>query len=117
MKRELNLHLYTPLTNLLWDSTEAVQRKISDEMCAMYSHLRSQYLPGEAAVTYHQRVLGKQTYTYMGSSKFWVWNFKTYRVYAAKKGIGSSFEVLASLPLTEVITAWHEYLAKIGMLV
>src|ERR1700727_1372123 len=69
----------------------------------------------DGSVQFHKRRLGKQAFCWQGSGhRFWIWEGKNWRGFA-NNDHGTSFEVRASLSVSEALEAFQDYRRKVGL--
>ena len=108
----------TPLINLLngaWTSTASHPRLMSGRLLSEETELHGQ-ANYERPINFHKRCLGKQSYTWQGEFRFWVWESadKRWRVFVSNIH-GVSFEARQDLSQDEAVAAWDDYRAKMGL--
>lgn len=70
---------------------------------------------GLEPIAFHKARLGRQSYTWLGEGRMWVWETDTWRAYVSDwKGI--AFEVRADLSDEEAFAAWDDYRARLGLI-
>ena len=87
----------TPIINYIFNWTDEEMKNLQDELMEMYRHTRP-------TVTFHKNKLDKQTYTWIGEYRYWVWEGNNWRVYCSNKK-GTCFEVAVGLSKPQVIDA------------
>lgn len=64
-------------------------------------------------VEFFKSKLGRQSYTWVGYSRKWVWETPDWRVYVNNND-GIALELRYDLSLTEARAAWEDFAAKLG---
>ena len=90
-----------------WDSTPVINYGIDP---SLVHHGR-----GEPRITRHKRLLGKQSYTWTGEYRYYVWEVPNlWRVFVnERQGVG--FEVAARLTKEQAQAALDDYLEKMQL--
>ena len=90
-----------------WDTTPVVNFGVDPRL--VHHHC------GEGRVARHKRLLGPQSYTWVGEYRYWVWEVPSqWRVFVSDvKGVG--FEVAANLSKDQAQAALDDYLAKMQL--
>ena len=65
---------------------------------------------GKQAVKFHKEKFGKQSYTHVGFSRWWVWEFDGAKVLVGSRGI--VFEVEETLSVENAMDKWEQYFNK-----
>ncbi len=99
----------TPLTNVLFNSTPEVSLDMSAQI-----FVASLARGDKGAKDFHLERLGKQKTTFTSECRYYVWEGKDWRVFAAN-GYGTSFEVREDISTEEAIEAWKDYLRAVGI--
>ena len=68
----------------------------------------------KGTVGFYKAVLGRQTYTWVGEYRCWVWETDDWRVYVGNIQ-GVSFEVREDLTKEQAMAAWDDFRARIGL--
>lgn len=101
----------TPIVNIAWSTggkvTSDELKKLTDDMLQMHRKLRP---PVESL----KKLLGRQSYTWVGEYRFWVWETDSYRVFASNKQ-GVSFEHRVGLSKKDAFASWNDFLKRIGV--
>ncbi len=98
----------TPLVNVAMNNSTAQDRlRYLDEVMAMHKELR----PPVGSL---KQRLGKQSYTWDGEYRFWIWEGENWRGFASNKQ-GVSFEVRCGLSKVQAFAAWDDFRKKAGL--
>ncbi len=101
----------TPLINLSWNCQEGLT---TQELVDLQKKLMSMHTKLRHPVESLKKLLGKQSYTWVGEFRFWVWEFKNWRVFASNKQ-GVSFEYREGISKKAALEAWNDFLTRIGV--
>jgi len=101
----------TPLINVLSYATTGTYKELVDsyfdETMKMHNTLR----PPVGSL---KERLGKQSFTWNGEYRFWVWEGVDWRVFASDKQ-GVSFEVREGLTSEQAFAAWSDFKRRVGI--
>lgn len=106
----------TPALNVL-GSYENIQRYTNEMMILFQAQHVDRGDEAESCVAYHQRVLGRQTCTWVGGSqnrRFWLWDRPTWRIYVHNVG-GVGFEVPLEAKPEAMWAALADYRKALGL--
>jgi hypothetical protein len=101
----------TPIINVIQSSHQALDRYYSDLTTDIKAKIENP--PTLKTVELHKQKLGKQTTTWVGFGRFYVWIYPNWRIFV-KNGHGVSFEVKDDLTPEEAMVAWNEYRAMMS---
>lgn len=103
----------TPIINYVlntgWSPEE--QDQFRQELMEMHS---AHHKDGVKAVAWMKSRLGRQSYTWVGEYRFWVWECASWRVYVSNIQ-GISFEVPENLTKAQVKAQWNDFRARLGI--
>lgn len=100
----------TPLINVGWQSGEPFT---DQELTQIYDGImRAHYIMHPNAKQALKRLLGKQKFTWLSWIRHWVWENDNWRVFASSEGM--AFEVKYGMTKAESLTAFQDFLNKIG---
>ena len=104
MGRYATIRNTTPVTNIV-NSLEGM--KEMNEISRALSKVVFESRWGRNIVKFTQERLGKQTRTFTGEFRYYLWEFKDYTLWVAN-GKGFSVEVLPTLTYDEALAAYRE---------
>lgn len=107
------LRATTPVSNLVWavhpnPAARSPLEEILDLSRTVYEAARED----RNLVRWVQSRLGKQTRTFVGEFRYYLWEFPTYTLWVAN-GKGFSVEVLPTLTPDEAMTAYREAMRRL----
>lgn len=99
----------TPIINYVFSWTDKEADNLKEELMAMHFMPRR-----KPPVEWMKSKLGKQSYTWVGEYRYWVWEQNFWRVYVNnEKGI--CFEVKYELTKEQVQDQWSDFKQKIKL--
>jgi len=85
------------------------QAKCDDMFKRLYALMRVAKPP----VQWHKNRLGKQTKTWVGEFRFWIWEGENWRVFVNNTK-GTCLEVKLDISKEKVLVAFEDYMTKVG---
>ena len=107
------LRTTTPVSNLLWAvAPNPASRDPLEEILDLSRTVYEAAREDRNLVRWVQSRLGKQTRTFVGEFRYYLWEFPTYTLWVAN-GKGFSVEVLPTLTPDEAMTAYREAMRRL----
>ena len=106
-----------PVSNLVWagapnPAARSPLEETLDLSRTVYEAAREDQREDRNLVRWVQSRLGKQTRTFVGEFRYYLWEFPTYTLWVAN-GKGFSVEVLPTLTPDEAMTAYREAMRRL----
>lgn len=99
-----------PVINKLFGNKEYSDEYIKRMIRGVYFQVRTP----DTLVEAHKRLLGRQTYCWNGEFRYWVWDYRTHRIYVSnKKGIG--IEVEPNFDADQTMEILRDYWSKFNV--
>src|ERR1700749_3257021 len=96
----------TPISNVL--------RGASLEKFSTKDFLLTSFVIGSPKVAAHRARLGRHSYCFTSSRRYWVWETESWRVYVNNEG-GIGFEVPVAFTQERAVEAWNDYKKRMGV--